>query len=88
MAPALMVMRALVSHPLSGLIVDLQRYRVPQVSVVPVLHHVVVLAGSGELSNIFCRAPCSRYKEACLCCQPILLPPRQECPQNAGVFGS
>ena len=86
-ALALMVMRALVSHPLSGLALDLGRYRVPRVSVYPVFHHVVFLAASGELSNIFGRANCSIYKEAYFCCQPILLPPRQECPQNARMLG-
>jgi hypothetical protein len=40
-ALALMVMRALVSHPVSGLRMDLGRYRVPRVTVYPVLHHVV-----------------------------------------------
>jgi len=84
---ALMVMRALGRHPLSGLLVDLGRYRVPRVAVYPVFHHVVFLAASGELSNLFGRTDCSIYKEACLCGQPILLSPRQECPQNARMLG-
>jgi len=49
LALALMVMRALVSHPINGLAMDRQRYRVPPVSVIPVCHHVVFLAASGEL---------------------------------------
>ena len=60
-ALALMVMRALVSHPLSGLALDLGRYRVPQVSVVPIFHHVVVLAASGELLTLIQRVPCALY---------------------------
>ena len=61
MAPALMAMRALVSHLVSGLSVALARYRVPQVSVYPVLHHVVFLAASGELLTLVCRLHCSLY---------------------------
>jgi len=57
-ALALMVMRALVSHPLSGLIVDLGRYRVPQVSVYPVLHHVVYPRSQwGVVKNLLWRGP-------------------------------
>jgi hypothetical protein len=90
LALALMVMRARVSHPINGLIVDRRRYRVPPVSVVPVLHHVVFLAASGELLTLVRRVPCalySLYKEAPLCRQLILLPSRHQRPQDAGVFG-
>jgi hypothetical protein len=60
-ALALMVMRALVSHPINGLIVDLRRYRVPPVAVCPVFHHVVFLAASGELLTLVRRLHCSLY---------------------------
>jgi len=86
MAPALMVMRALGRHPLSGLTLDLRRYRVPRVSVCPVLHHVVFLAASGEVLTLCRRANHPIDNEAHLCRQLIFLPVRQQGPQNAGVF--
>jgi len=55
LALALMLMRALGRHPRNGLTLDLGRYRVPQVAVVPVFPHVSFLAASGELFILRCR---------------------------------
>ena len=63
-ALALMVTRALGRHPRNGLTLDLGRYRVPRVAVVPVFHHVSFLAASGELFILLCRLHGPLYNEA------------------------
>ena len=55
-ALALMVMRALGRHPLSGLVVDLGRYGFPEWRSIPFSSTSSFLAASGELKNLPCRA--------------------------------
>jgi hypothetical protein len=86
-ALALMGRRALGRHPRNGLSLDLGRYRVPRVAVCPVCHHLSFLAASGEVFIHGCRLHYPIYNEARLCRQLILLPVRQEGPQNPGMLG-